>query len=379
LKELSDSRVLIVDDAKTNVDILVAALRGECKISVALDGESALKAAAAAPPDLILLDIMMPVLDGYEVLKRLRADPAFREIPVMFISSLEDARDKAKGFELGANEYLTKPFEAVEVKARVRSLLKAKAYSDGVKEKLADELRIAREIQTGILPSDVAATAARAGLEIEAYLEPAREVGGDLYDVLETADGRVVVLVGDVCGKGVPAAIFMAVTTTLARTLARQFAEPDEIIRQVSDSLARHNPQEMFVTLIVAVVEPGGSVSLAGVGHPSPALLVPGRPPSLEAASSAGLAGLEAGLAVSRRKLDLRPGETLLLYSDGVTEAFNAEGEAFGEKRLLAGLASDPGASAAGTVAGLAAALKRFTGAEPQSDDITMVAIRRKA
>jgi len=160
VKELSECRVLIVDDVKANVDMLVEALRGDYKLSVALGGEAALRAVEKSPPDLLLLDIVMPDMDGYEVCRRLRADPATRELPVMFLSSLEDVKDKAKGFELGANDYLTKPFEILEVKARVNSLLKAKAYADAVKAAQERDLTIAREIQLGLLPSDFGARSA---------------------------------------------------------------------------------------------------------------------------------------------------------------------------------------------------------------------------
>ena len=173
MKDLSDSRVLIVDDAKTNVDILVEALRDEYKLSVALDGAAALRSVEKSPPDLVLLDIMMPGLDGYEVCRRLRAHEPTREVPVMFLSSLEDVSNKAQGFEVGGNDYLTKPFEVLEIKARVRSLLKAKAYADAVREAMARDLRIAREIQMGILPADLAAITKGTGLDVHAIIEPA--------------------------------------------------------------------------------------------------------------------------------------------------------------------------------------------------------------
>src|SRR5512140_2195353 len=127
MKKLSDSRVLVVDDDQANVKLLSEVLKGDYKLSVAPDGESALQAIATRQPDIVLLDIVMPGLDGYEVLRRLRADPATRELPVMFLSSLEEMASKTRGFELGANDYLTKPFHLLEVKARVQSLLKAKA------------------------------------------------------------------------------------------------------------------------------------------------------------------------------------------------------------------------------------------------------------
>src|SRR5262245_7511076 len=111
MKKLSDCRVLLVDDARTNLDILVAGLTGDYKLGVAMDGTTALQLATRTPPDLVLLDIVMPGLDGYEVCRRLREMPETADVPIMFLSSLEDVRDKTRGFEAGANDYLTKPFE----------------------------------------------------------------------------------------------------------------------------------------------------------------------------------------------------------------------------------------------------------------------------
>ena len=128
---------------------------GDYKLSVALGGQQALDAVRRSPPDLVLLDIVMPDIDGYEICRRLRAAEATRDLPIMFLSSLEDVNDKTRGFEVGGNDYLTKPFEVLEVKARVRSLLKAKAYAEAVKAAAERDLRIAREIQTGLLPANI--------------------------------------------------------------------------------------------------------------------------------------------------------------------------------------------------------------------------------
>jgi serine phosphatase RsbU (regulator of sigma subunit) len=377
MTDLSESRVLIVDDVKANVDVLVQALRDEYQLSVALNGESALRSAEKNPPDLVLLDIMMPGMDGYEVCSRLRASAQTREVPVMFLSSLEDVVNKARGFEAGANDYLTKPFEVLEVKARVRSLLKAKAYSDAVKEKMASELRIAREIQLGILASDISACTRGTGLDIHALLEPAREVGGDLYEVLRSNDDGIVVVIGDVSGKGVPAALFMAVTTTLIRVIAREVARPEEILLRVNDALAAQNPQNMFVTLCCAVFQPDARrVICAGMGHPSPILIRQGAAPSIPLPCSGMVAGVMPGTEVKSQSLELQAGDTLVFYTDGVSEAFNAQGDQFGERGLLEHLAKLPNQSAAETVTSTLAAVRRHAGEHPQSDDITILAVR---
>jgi sigma-B regulation protein RsbU (phosphoserine phosphatase) len=377
VKDLADSRILIVDDVKTNVDILVQALRDEYKLSVALDGEAALRSVEKNLPDLVLLDIMMPGLDGYEVCRQLREREPTREVPVMFLSALEDVKDKAHGFEVGGNDYLTKPFEVLEVKARVRSLLKAKLYADAVREAMARELSIAREIQMGILPADPAAVTKGTGLEVHAVVEPARAVGGDLYEVLRASDHRVVVALGDVSGKGISAALFMAVAVTVLRTLARQIAEPDEILRRLNDELAEQNPRGMFVTMQCLVFDlDQRKVSCAGAGHHQLAVLSPGRPPRLACPSSGLPAGLMPLNPIERESLPLEPGDTFVLFSDGVSEAMNGDEDFYGEERLLATLGTVSGAAPAEIVTRVLADVRAFVDGAKQSDDITVLVAR---
>ncbi len=376
MKELSECRILIVDDVKANVDVLVAALRGEYRLSVALDGENALRNVERNPPDLVLLDIVMPGIDGYEVCRRIRASEATREIPVMFLSSLEDVRDKTRGFEVGANDYLTKPFEVLEVKARVRSLLKAKAYADAVREAMERDLSIAREIQMGILPSDLSSCMRGTGLDIHAMIEPARQVGGDLYDVLRVGDDRVMVTIGDVSGKGIPAALFMAVTITLMRTMARQCKQPDEILRHLNSELVAQNPQGMFVTIACLLFDlPTGTVTAASAGHNPLVILKPNQAPRFVFSASGAMAGLFPTLDIACESMAMAPDDTVVLYTDGVTEAFNHHREAFGDQRLLESL-GHAGQTAADTVRSLTEAVRNHAAGAPQSDDITVVAVR---
>ena len=378
MKDLSESRVLIVDDVKTNIDILVEALRDDYKLSVALDGAAALRSIEKNPPDLVLLDIVMPGLDGYEVCRRLRAQEPTRELPVMFLSALEDVKDKTHGFEVGGNDYLTKPFEVLEVKARVRSLLKAKAYADAIREAMARDLRIAREIQMGILPADLAAVTRGTGLDVHAIIEPAREVGGDLYEVLRVSNDRIVVALGDVSGKGIPAALFMAVAVTVLRTLARHIAEPDEILRRLNDELAEQNPRGMFVTLQCLVFDLAqGRVSGAGAGHHQLAIVSRGRPPRLACASSGRPAGLMAGNPIERETMQLEPDDTFVLFSDGVSEAMNTAEEFYGDDRLMTVLSgAGAGEPAADIVKRVIADVHAFAAGAEQSDDITVLAAR---
>ena len=377
MTSMEKPRVLIVDDVKSNVDVLVEALRDDYKLSVALNGESALRSVEKTPPDLVLLDIMMPGIDGYEVCQRLRASKDTRDIPVMFLSSLEDVKDKARGFELGANDYLTKPFEMLEVKARVRSLVKAKAYADAVREALERDLSIAREIQMGILPSDLSACTTGTGLDISAMLEPAQQVGGDLFEVLRASEDRVLVALGDVSGKGIPASLFMAVTMTLLRSMGRQFEQPEEILRRLNDELSVQNPRSMFVTLACLVFDlRHKKVTHASAGHSPPVLLRAGSPPRYVFDQSGMVAGLMPGGEIPSETMDLEPGDTFVLFSDGVTEAYDPKQELFGEDRLLEQLAQNPGQNATETVASVLDAVRAHAAGSPQSDDTTIVAVR---
>lgn len=377
MKELSDCRVLIVDDVKANVDILVQALSGDYQLSVPLGGKQAIDAVSRSAPDLILLDIVMPDIDGYEICRRLRATDATRELPIMFLSSLEDVKDKARGFEVGANDYLTKPFEVLEVKARVRSLLKAKAYADAVKAAAERDLRIAREIQTGLLPANVPAESQGTRLDVHAVLEPARQIGGDLFEVLRLGANRVLVAVGDVSGKGIPAALFMAVTMTLLRSMAREGNAPEAILRRLNDELLQQNPRGMFVTLQCMVFDLAArSVTCASAGHHGAVRVMPGEPPRLVFTSSGLVLGLMPAGEIPSETLPLEPGETLVLFTDGVSEAFNGDDELFGENRLLAELESSSGYSARETTLGVLEAVRRHAAGAKQSDDITVVSVR---
>jgi len=376
VKELSDCRVLIVDDVKANVDILVQALSGEYKLSVALGGQQALDAIGRCAPDLVLLDIVMPGIDGYEICRRLRAADATRELPVMFLSSLEDVNDKTRGFEVGGNDYLTKPFEVLEVKARVRSLLKAKAYAEAVKAAAERDLRIAREIQTGLLPANIPAQIQGTGLDVHAVLEPARQVGGDLFEVLRLGPDRVLVAVGDVSGKGIPAALFMAVAMTLLRSLARQGRSPEEILAQLNDELLQQNPRGMFVTLQCLMFDLAeGRVTCASAGHHGAVQITPGQAPRLAFTSSGRVLGLLPADGFPSETLALETGEIFVLFTDGVSEAFDANEDLFGEERLLATLHTLPNRDARDITLGVLDAVRRHAGGAPQSDDITVVSV----
>jgi phosphoserine phosphatase RsbU/P len=377
MKDLSESRVLIVDDDRSNVDVLVEALRRDYKLSVALDGQSALWNIQMSPPDLVLLDIVMPGMDGYEVCRRLRSAPATREIPILFLSGLEQVEAKAKGFEMGGNDYVTKPFETLEVQARVRSLLKAKAYADAVKERWASELRIAREIQLKLLPSNLTLIGQGSGLDIDGLLQPAEGVGGDFYEVLRTTGGQLLFVMGDVSGKGIPAALLMAVTLTVVRTMACQFQEPEVILRWVRDALAAHGTEGLAVTLFCGIYDQSsGRLAYSSAGHPPPALRRDGHSIIWPQEPGQGV-GSPRGFALSNSSITLRPGDALLLYTNGLVDGAAPSGDTFGEVRLIERLNRTRAQTSRELVADILKSLQNHMKDVPQPDDIALLAVRR--
>ena len=253
------ARILVVDDIEDNRDLLVRRLRreGYHDTQVAADGEQALSLIEAHRFDLVLLDIMMPVCNGYEVLERLRAANRLHELSVIVISAHTELDSAVRCIELGAVDYLPKPFNPTLLRARVNATIEQKRLRDAVRAHLARieaELETARKLQAGMVPTHFPAPTAARPVEIHALMHPARQVGGDLYEFFFAPDDRLVFFIGDVSGKGVPAAMFMAQAKHLLRLITSFLlqgdaaaATPAAILRRVNQELCDGNGSMMFV------------------------------------------------------------------------------------------------------------------------------------
>lgn len=241
-------------------------------------------------------------------------------------------------------------------------------------EALERELRHAREIQESMLP---AALPAVHGVEIGASIIPARMVGGDLYDVLEMDRDRVAFVIGDVSGKGVPAALFMALTCSLLRATSEDSAEPLRMLDRVNYHLFQRNSRSMFVSLLVAVFHrPSREVTLLRAGH-EPPLIWDARGSFWEPEAGRSLPlGLFAKSVIDTQRVALLPGSTLLMFTDGVTDAMDAEGVRFGRERIRATAAAHAELAAQPLCTAIITALEAHRGAAAQTDDITMLALR---
>jgi sigma-B regulation protein RsbU (phosphoserine phosphatase) len=240
------------------------------------------------------------------------------------------------------------------------------------------DLELARELQAGLLPRVFPSAAELPGLELFARLEPAREVSGDLYDFFELSPGRLCFVVGDVSGKGIAAGLFMAMTRTLLRATAAPGLDPQEILMRVNHQLVRDNQADLFVTLMLGIVESGtGRVTYGLCGHPPPLLIAPSGSPQFQATGGTPL-GILPEARVAQRELVLQPGETLLVYTDGVTEAMDMNQTLFGEERLRAAGTAVAGDSAQSCIERVLAQVAGFVGDAEVSDDIALLAIRRR-
>jgi len=243
-------------------------------------------------------------------------------------------------------------------------------------ERIESELRIAREIQMGILPKTFPPFPGQTEFSIFATLEPAREVGGDLYDFFLIDGHHLCCLVGDVSDKGVPAALFMAMTKILAKVVAGPGMEAGDILSRVSDELARDNSSSMFVTLFIAILDiRNGELCWANAGHNPPLLLRP-TGTGFIASHNEPVAGVVQGIHYTTSGLTMHPGDVLFLYTDGVTEAMNVEAELFSSERLLDTVTRHNGRDPGRLIAAVQEAMDRFVGDCEQSDDRTMLALR---
>jgi len=387
-------KILIVDDEPFNVDYLEQELEDfHYETAAAINGQDALDKVQSEAPDLVLLDIMMPVMDGFEVLSHLKADPTTRDIPVIVVSAHNDVQNIVKGINLGADDYLPKPFEPTLLHARISSSLERKRLRDLQQQYLKGlerELDIAREIQLGFLPSELPIVD---GWEIAAYFKSAREVAGDFYDAFVLPNGNLVCVVGDVCGKGVGAALFMTLFRSLIRAAATtdyflngnnmKALAPAELLQYVISFTnnyiaAAHADTSMFSTVFIAITNPGdGRLSYINGGNEPPLLLRNGN--VVKALRPTGpVVGVIPDAIFAVNEILMENEDLLLAFTDGIPDSKNADDEFFGNARFAA-LLDGCEASPAILLQNIQKQLLKFTGSADAFDDVTILAVKRSA
>ena len=384
----SPHHILVVDD-EPDLELLVRQrfrrqIRDkEFEFHFSRNGEEALDTLAARPHiDLVLSDINMPVMDGLTLLARLNDLTKTRR--AVIVSAYGDMANIRTAMNRGAIDFLMKPidFEDLEITIR-KSLNHVLQLRESVltQERLLairQELGVAARIQQSIVPCTFPPFPERRDFDLHAHMIPAKEVGGDLFDFFLLDPDHIGIVIGDVSGKGVPAAIFMAVATALLRAYALQRLSPGECLQQLNESLAAKKTSWMFVTLFYGILNTRtGEFRYASGGHNPPYLFSPKEGVrQLPSELNGMVVGVMPGVSYQTASVQIAPGDAILLYTDGVTEAINQKEEFWNEEGLEEFLARRNGASVEQVVTDLHAAVAHFADGMPQADDITVLVLR---
>jgi sigma-B regulation protein RsbU (phosphoserine phosphatase) len=381
-------KMLIVDD-ETDLESLIRQRfrkqirENEYQFVFAHSGVEALQRMTEHPDiGLVLSDINMPEMDGLTLLEKINElnNPALKAVIVSAYGDMENIRT---AMNRGAFDFVTKPIDFTDLEVTIN---KTVTQLDIIKKALLEhdqliavqqDLNIAARIQQSILPRTFPAFPNRTEFEIYAEMHTAKEVGGDFYDFFLIDEHRLAFVVGDVSGKGVPAAIFMASSRTLLKAIASSVRTPGECLTQVNSMLIPEADAAMFVTIFYGILDTRtGEVTYSNGGHNPPYLVKSdGSVCELERVGGP-LVGKLPFLTYDSQTIQLNPGDTIFLYTDGVTEAMDPERKLFEEARLVACLQASKAPTLQATLRGVHAELRTFAKEAPQSDDITMLILK---
>ena len=378
------AKILVVDD-EPDLEILVRQKfrrrirRGEFEFTFAQNGLEALERLAENPElEMILSDINMPRLDGLSLLNALGdVNPEIRAVMVSAYGDMDNIRT---AMNRGAFDFVTKPIDFEDLETTIdKTLRHSRVMREALSSQnqlhaLRQELNIAHSMQLSILPTSFPSTPE---YEVHGRVIPAKEVGGDFYDIYRLDDGMLGIVIADVSGKGIPAALFMMVCRTLLKGIAIGMASPAEALTEANALLHAENQSSMFVTVFYGVFNPrSGSLTFANAGHESPVVRrVDGSTEALPFTGGVPL-GIVEDMRFEERTSNIASGEFVFLFTDGVTEALNESEEEFGNDRVhdtIAGVDSGPAREA---VDALVRTVVQFSGTAEQFDDLTCLVLK---
>ena len=381
-------KILVVDD-EADLEVLIKQKfrkqirENEYDFTFAQNGVEALTKIAVNPDiGLVLSDINMPEMDGLTLLHKINElkNPALKAVIVSAYGDMDNIRI---AMNRGAFDFLTKPIDFNDLETTIAKTLEQLAIlRQATKDReqllsVRNDLNTAARIQQSILPQTFPPFPDREEFDIFAQMTPAKEVGGDFYDFFFIDHDRLAFVIGDVSGKGVPAAIFMAVSRTLLKAIATQVVNPGESLRRINAMLIPESNGRMFVTIFYGVLNTRtGEVQFSFGGHNPP--YIKRREGGIERINqeSGFLLGMLDDMEYDVHKIALHPGDTILLYTDGVTETMNGNAELFEESRLETSLKRLNGAPLKEMLEGISADLLSFAAGAPQADDVTMLALQ---
>lgn len=368
--------LLLVDDSPINLELLKETLDGlGYRLLEAINGQSALEIAYKELPDLILLDILMPGMDGFEVCDRLRKDPLTDGIPIIFLSALDDLSDRVHGLEVGAVDYIAKPFRLEEVIARVNTHLTINRLKKEVqkqRDELEFELQQVADAQRSLLLKNLPEIE---GFRLAVIYETSRYAGGDLFDVLPLSDNRWGILVADVEGHSSQAAVLMAMSCALMRSFSGDGGDPVAVLRYLNTQLCKVSDSRMVTALYAVYDADNRTLKLVRAGHLQPLLYRPSigvRELFCEGVFPMGLKPYgEERIPVEEVKL--QSGDQLLFYTDGLIERFDCEGQMYGVERLSKQLEKTDTEIPEDKLQQIYADVASFVAGRPADDDQTLL------
>jgi len=381
-------QILVVDD-EPDLELLVRQrfrrqIRDrELEFFFSHNGEEALQALAVQPSiDLVLSDINMPVMDGLTLLRKLNEASVPQK--AVIVSAYGDMANIRTAMNRGAIDFLMKPIDFQDLEITIHktldhvSQLKQSRRTQEQLMAIKHELGIAARIQQSILPSRFPPFPDRKDFDLHAAMVPAKSVGGDLFDFFLLDHDHLGLVIGDVSGKGVPAALFMAVSRTLLRATALQRITPGECLQYLNTTLAGQNASSMFVTIFYGILDTRtGELVYAIGGHNPPYLFkADGEVQQLPIGNCGTIVGMIEDAQFETDCCRIAPGGGILMYTDGVTEAMNPADEFYGEERLEPFLAQRAAVPARQLVSEIQAEVQEFAAGMPQADDITVMALR---
>ena len=378
-------KILVVDDEPDLEPLILQRMRrnirsGSYEFVFARNGVEALERLNGDEGiDMVLSDINMPQMDGLTLLSQIPdVDPNVRSV---IVSAYGDMKNIRTAMNRGAFDFVTKPIDFDDLQVTIdRTLSHLAEWRDALSSRdklvaLQNELDVASRMQQSILPTQFPEGAE---FQVSGHMEPARNVGGDFFDVHRLENGKVGIGIADVSDKGVPAALFMMSSRTLLKGAAIGSGIPGEVLSEVNDLLHQDNEASMFVTVLYAVYEPEtGEFTYASGGHDSPLLVRPDGSSVVLPLTGGVALGVAPGFPYEQHTEMLSPGDTIVLYTDGVTEAKNGAGEQFGIERLREVFAAAPPKDSREANRTVFDAVHSFTGDLPLADDVTCVTLRR--
>jgi phosphoserine phosphatase RsbU/P len=370
--------VLLVDDEPANIQIVNSILKDIYKTRIATTGVKALELANQVPaPDLILLDVVMPAMDGYEVCCRLKSADQTRDIPVIFLTGQTEIDDETRGFQVGAVDYIHKPFSPAVVQARVRTHLVLR----GVREQLARQLQTiqgemdtARQIQLSILPPEVPAIA---GLDIAARYIPMTSVAGDFYDFILIDEKRIGILIADVSGHGMPAALISSMLKIALDGQAAWATDPARVLAGLNHALCGKFKGHFVTAAYVVVDTEGQRLLYAGAGHPPLIVMDQSAKQARHFIENGLFLGFFPTATYTAVEIPFKAGDWGVLYTDGILEMTDLSEEQFGLDRFKQFLEKNHDLSAGQFVDALLDELSRWSSlgsGRESEDDITLLA-----